>query len=168
MFYCVLPTDEEAVKFKKKDHLPKLSKGATQRYQKQFIYECMMKCLRLADELEIGSLCFPAMRSQSFSTQMVAAMQMLAVKNYLEEQLGGTKYLNAIRFCVGEEGDVQSFSWAFEKVFMDTDDSSECSDDENSFPRTEKKRKCEEDNVLESFGASYYNKMESLERKLSI
>lgn len=52
---------------------------------------------------------------------------------------------------------------------MDTDDNSDVSDDD-SLPRkvVEKKKKNEDEDYLGSFGASYYDKVDSLERKLSI
>jgi len=96
-------------------------------------------------------------------------MEMLAVKNYLEDCLGKSRFLNSIHFCVEDEKEIESFQWAFDKVFLDNDDNSDASDDESVKDSQKKKtKKYEDENYLESFGASYYDKLDSLERKLSI
>ncbi|CAD8064816.1 unnamed protein product [Paramecium primaurelia] len=203
VFYCILPNEDDEPMKLARNHNPKnlnlkLPKNAHQKYQKQFIYDCMMTCLKVAEEMEITSICFPVMKSTKFTISTIATMQMIAVKNFLEENVTKIKFLSQVRFCIQDDKDQELFKWAFDKVFMDTDDSSEASDEDslnnnsggnsgsgsagNSLSKntlyelqpTVKKpqqKNFEEDEFVKSFGANYYDKFESpqsVSRKLSI
>ncbi|KAM3145499.1 hypothetical protein pb186bvf_002273 [Paramecium bursaria] len=180
VFYCVLPSEEDQpAKLSKKQNqqFPTMSKSFRQKYQKQYIYDCTIKCLKLAEQKEIASICFPAMNlkgSNKFPIANIATMQMLAVKNFIEDNTTLCKNINTIRFCVDENQDV--FRTAFEKVFLNYDNLSEQSDEDSIKKKIQYEQELEqqfkkptEDDFLYSFGANYYDTDNAImERKLSI